>query len=266
MQTEKLQRAIGAINVRFGDQALVRASRLPAPQPWPTGVPVVDRLSGIGGLPRGRIGVLRGTAGSGRLSLALALLARATHAFARPVVLDTQRRFDPWTLVEMGADLGALTLVRPPTAAAAGEAAVALARAGAGFLLTLGALPESALAPLESAAARSGCLVVAVAEPAGGAGPGQALAYASSVTLELEWLRWVRERGQEIGLRTRVRCVKNKLAAPGAEAELEVRYPLAPRHVPGELLWMVEAPVPEHRPQEDGAAVVELWPDRSAAV
>jgi len=76
MQTEKLQRAIGAIHVRFGDQALLRANRLLPAQPWPTGVLGLDRLCGIGGLPRGRISVLRGTPGSGRLSLALALLAR----------------------------------------------------------------------------------------------------------------------------------------------------------------------------------------------
>ena len=51
MQSD-LQRAIDAIHVRFGDQALVRATRLPDVQPWPTRLSAVDRLSGIGGLPR----------------------------------------------------------------------------------------------------------------------------------------------------------------------------------------------------------------------
>src|SRR5205809_8070952 len=88
MQTEKLQRAIGAIHVRFGDQSLVRANHLPAARPWPTGQPAADRLSGIGGLPMGRLSVLQGATGSGKLSLALALLAHATRAFARAVVLD----------------------------------------------------------------------------------------------------------------------------------------------------------------------------------
>lgn len=56
-------------------------------------------------------------------------------------------------------------------------------------------------------------------------GERRALAHASSLTLELERV----ERDREVGLRTVVRCIKNKLAAPSAEAELELRYPLGPR-------------------------------------
>lgn len=258
MQTEKLQRAVGAIHIRFGDQALVRANRLPAARSWPTGQSWVDRVCGIGGLPFGRVSVLRGMPGSGKLSLALALLARATQEFARAVAIDLRSGFDPWTLEQFGADLGALILVRPPTPAAVGEAAVALARAGAGFLLVLGALPEPALAPLESAAARSGCLVIAVADVTGAAEAAEAdsaLAFASSLTLELKHLRWLKERSQVVGLRSRMICTKNKLAAPGGEAELEVRYAMGHRLDPGELL----------REGQGGAQVVELWQGWSAA-
>jgi RecA/RadA recombinase len=261
MQTEKLQRAIGAIHVRFGDQSLVRATHLPAARPWPSGQPAADRPSGIGGLPTGRVSVLQGERGSGKLSLALDLLARATREFARAVALDPLRVLDPWTLDQLGGDLRSLTVVRSPTPAATGEAAVALARAGAGFLLVLGALPEAALASLESAAARSGCLVVAVAEADATGGTGEAgeaaraLAHASSLTLRLRWTSWVRERGLVVGLRTLVSCVKNKLAAPGGETGLEVRYPLGPGHLPGELL----------RAMDESAAMVERWRARSAA-
>lgn len=244
----ELQRAIGAVHVRFGGQALVRADRLPPARPWPTGQPALDRLTGIGGLPRGRISVLQGALGSGKLSLGLALLARATREFAHSIVLDLRRRFDPWMLGAFGADLEAVTVVHPPTPAAGGEAAVALARAGAGFMLLLEAPPEPALAPLESAAARSGCLVVAVGEA------GRPLAHASSLTFEAEHSSWIVAHGEEVGLEARVRCVKNKLAAPGAEATLEVRYALAPRQLPEEPL------------REKTAAMVELWQDRSAVV
>jgi len=229
MQNQELQRAISAIHVRFGGQALVQAGRLPAAQPWPTGLPAVDRLSGIGGLPSGRISVLQGPSGSGKLSLALALLARATREFARVVAIDPRAGLDPWTLDVFGADLAVLTVIRPQTQAAAGEAAVALARAGVGFLLMLGELPEPSLAPLESAAARSGCLVVAVA---GMTEAQRALAHASSLTLRFEPVDLIWERGQPVGLWTRLRCAKNKLAAPGGEAELEMRYALAARQLP----------------------------------
>lgn len=258
MQTEKLQSAVGAIHMRFGHQALVRANRLPAAQSWPTGQSGVDRVCGIGGLPLGRVSVLGGTPGSGKLSLALALLARATQEFARAVAIDLRSSLDPWTLAQFGADLGALMLVRPPTPAAVGEAAVALARAGAGFLLVLGALPEPALAPLESAAARSGCLVIAVADVAGAAELAEALsalAFASSLTLEVKRLRWLTERRQVVGLRSRMSCTKNKLAAPGGEAELEVRYAPGLRLGPGGLL---------REGHGDGHAG-ELWQGWSAA-
>ena len=216
-----LDTAIQAIHVRFGEHSLQRAARLPAAEPWPTGVDAVDGLSGIGGLPRGRLSVLTGTATSGKLSLALDLLARATRELAQVLVIDPEGCFDPSAPAPFGADLGALTVVRPPDLAAAGEAATALARAGAGFLLILRAPGEADLSPLEAASARSGCLVLAVA----GSCP-QPLAYASSLTLGLEREGWLRERGQLVGLRARLRCLKNKLAPPVGEAELEVRYPL----------------------------------------
>jgi hypothetical protein len=131
---------------------------------------------------------------------------------------------------------------------------VALARAGAGFLLLLDPLLESALDPLESAAARSSCAVVAV-----GDGRDRALAHASSLTLGSERIRWVWDRGLLVGLRARLVCLKNKLAAPGAAAELEVRYAL------GAMLFTAE-PVMEVRGVRE-SEVLELpqWRAQSAA-
>jgi recombination protein RecA len=129
MPSEKLDRAIGAIQVRFGDQALVRGTRLPPATPWPTGQPAIDRLSGIGGLPRGRVSVLQGAEGSGKMTLGQSLLAQATREHASVVVIDRRdARFDPWIPDLLGADLDVLSVVRPPTPAVAGEAAVALPR------------------------------------------------------------------------------------------------------------------------------------------
>src|SRR5262249_6177165 len=175
-----------AIQVRFGDQALVRGTRLPPATPWPTGQPAIDRLSGIGGLPRGRVSVLQGVEGSGKMTLGQTLLAQAAREHAGVVVIDRRdARFDPWIPDLLGADPRVLSLVRPPAPAVAGEAAVALASAGAGFLLVLAELPEADLARLQSGAARSGSLVVAVA-----GGAQRALAHASSLTLELERVAW----------------------------------------------------------------------------
>jgi hypothetical protein len=86
--------------------------------------------------------------------------------------------------------------------------------------------------------------VIAVDEPMGVARPQEAreaLAFASSLTLELERMRWVKEQGQVAGIRSRVTCVKNKLAAPGSQVDLELRYPRGSRVAVGELLRVVES-------------------------
>ena len=224
MQEQTLQVAIDSIRVRFGSQALARAAELPAPQPWLSGTPV-DHLTGIGGLPRGRVALFTGSGTSGKLTLALALLASATRAFAHAVVIDGGG-FDPWTLTSFSPEPGALTVVRAPAPEIAGEAAATLARAGAGFLLLMSEIPEHWLGPLESGANRSGTVIVGVVDT-----PSRALAHASSFSLGFSRSEWIWDRGQLVGLRTSARCVKNRVAPPLGETELEICYRLGAQSV-----------------------------------
>jgi RecA/RadA recombinase len=219
MQDSQLDNAISAIRVRFGSQALTRAAELPPPQPWSSGT-ALDRLTGIGGLPRGRLTLLTGSGTCGKLTLALATLAGATHEFAHAVVIDNRSGFDPWALLPFVPELASLTVVRLESDRA-GEAAVALAKAGAGFLLLMGEVPEPWLGPLEAGANRSGTVLVGVVEA-----PGRAFAHASSLSLGFSRTDWIVERGLLVGLRTVARCLKNRVAAPIGETELEIRYPL----------------------------------------
>jgi RecA/RadA recombinase len=219
MQETQLDHAISSIRVRFGSQALTRAAQLPPPQPWPSCTPL-DRLTGIGGLPRGRLTLLTGSGTCGKLTLALAMLAAATHEFAHAVVIDNQGSFDPWTLLPFDPDLSSLAMVRLQSDPA-GEAAAALAKAGAGFILLMGEVPEPWLGPLEAGANRSGSVLVGVIDA-----PGRAFAHASSLSLGFSRTEWVIERGQLVGLRTVARCLKNRVAPPLGESQLEIRYPL----------------------------------------
>jgi len=237
MQEMPLDVAIKSIRVRFGSQALTRAAELPPPQPWSSGTPI-DRLSGIGGLPRGRLTVLTGNGSCGKLTLALALLAGATRELAHVIVIDAQSGFDPWTLLPYSPELGALTVVRAPAPDLAGEAAAALARAGAGFILLMGEVPEHWLGPLESAANRSGTVLMAVLDA-----PGRAFAHASSLSVGFSRTDWIWERGQLVGLRASARCVKNRVAPPLGETELEVRYPLGTRSLFDHPVHIVEVPL-----------------------
>src|SRR2546429_8162516 len=211
MQAQKLELAIDSIRVRFGSQALTRAAELPPTQPWSSGTPV-DHLTGIGGLPRGRVALFTGNGTSGKLTLALALLASATRAFAHAVVIDGGG-FDPWTLTSFSPEPGALTVVRAPAPEIAGEAAATLARAGAGFLLLMSEIPEHWLGALESGANRSGTVIVGVVDT-----PSRALAHASGFRLGFPGGEWVWGRGRPVGLRAVARCLKTRVGPPGGES------------------------------------------------
>jgi RecA/RadA recombinase len=222
----RLNQAVDVIHLRFGEHALAAVDRLPETEAWASGLGAVDRLTGIGGLPRGRISVLSGRGSCGKWSLGLGMLAQATREFSSAIAIDPGRSFDPWALLEFRPDLRALTVVRPPDPEAAGEAAVGLAKAGAGFLLLslpprVAAAAEPWLPLLAAAAERSNALVVVLVEEAP-----RPLAHASSLSLAIERTTWKVERGELVGLRARVTCVKNKLSLPGRVAEIEVNYPL----------------------------------------
>ena len=249
MQAQKLEVAIDSIRVRFGSQALTRAAELPPPQPWLSGT-AVDHLTGIGGLPRGRLALFTGSGTSGKLTLALALLAGATREFAHALVIDGGG-FDPLALTSFSPELGALTVVRAPAPEIAGEAAATLARAGAGFLLLMCEIPEHWLGPLESGANRSGTVVVGVIDA-----PSRALAHASSFSLGFSRSDWIWERGQLVGLRASARCVKNRVAPPLSETELEIRYPLSAQPLTDYTPRINEAPIQVIEMESCASAVV----------
>ena len=249
MQDGTLQVAIDSIRLRYGSHALTRAGELPAPQPWPTGTPV-DRLTGIGGLPRGRLSLFTGQGTCGKLTVALSLLACATREFAHAIVVDGGG-FDPRTLLSFSPEPGALTIVRAPAPETAGEAAAMLARAGAAFLLLMCEIPEHWLGPLESGANRSGTVMVGVLDA-----PNRALAHASSFSLGFARRDWIWERGQLVGLLVSASCQKNRVAPPLAETELEIRYPLSPRAPADYIAGITETSI----------AIEEVLPRESAVV
>jgi RecA/RadA recombinase len=248
MQELLLESAIDSIRVRFGRQALTRAAELPPPQPWLSRTPI-DPLTGIGGLPRGRVSLFTGNGTCGKLTLALALLANATHEFAHAMVIDSGV-FDPWNLLPFYPELSALTVVRAPTPEIAGEAAAALAKAGVGFILLMSEIPEAWLGPLESGANRSGTVLVGVVDA-----PSRAFAHASSFSLGFTRTDWIWERGQLVGLRMSARCVKNRVAPPLGETELEIRYPLGTKQLSDYQARVIEAPILEGIPEFVSAVV-----------
>ena len=233
-RVEALREAMGRIQERWGMTSLESASTRIAreagqelPDVLPTGIEALDSLTVVGGFPLGRVSLCVGSRGSGRMSVACHLLARASQATAAVALLDLSGHLDPWLLDRAGARLERVLVVQPTPLQTALEAALALVRAGVGCVVA--DLPRRAgtspawdpyAAALATACAREEAALVvladAVAEP---------LAYASSLTLKLERREWLYRHGDIEGIRTAVTVSKSKLAAPGGEVELELAYP-----------------------------------------
>ena len=112
-------------------------------------------------------------------------------------------------------------------------------------------VPEHWLGPLESAANRSGTVVVGIVDA-----PNRAVAHASSFSLGFSRSDWVWERGQLAGLRASARCVKNRVAPPLGETLFEVRYPLSERPLAGYAAGVTEVLLHfEEAPPRESAAV-----------
>jgi len=244
--TRALAEAISGLQRRYGTQAVWRGGDPLAAGSWATGIPAVDEALAPGGLPVGRLTVLAGErrpgclGASGRLTLLQALLAIASRSM-QVAYLDLPGTLDPGFLADLGADLDACLVVRPPRGAPGPGLAMArtLIRAGvpwvgiafggervppATWTHSLNALVEAAWA------ART---VACFSAPAPLPAP---LAYASSLTVACSPLGWHEAHGDVAGLRVRLEVAKSRIGAPGAETAMLIRYPRP--HAVGEVVGL----------------------------
>ena len=162
-----LSEALATLRRRHGEAVIRSGDALGGVEAWPTGLPVLDHRLTPGGLPVGRVSLLAAASGaSGRLTLLQALVAVASRE-RTAVYLDLVGSLDPGFLADLGADLSALLVVRPPSGRW-GEGfsmARSLVMAGAPWLAV--ALPAGeAAAPVEETSA----IVGHTNSPAAGAG------------------------------------------------------------------------------------------------
>jgi hypothetical protein len=110
-----LSEALATLRRRHGEAVIRSGDALGGIEAWPTGLPVLDHRLTPGGLPVGRVSVLAAAPGaSGRLTLLQALVAVASRE-RTAVYLDLVGSLDPGFLADLGADLSALLVVRPPS-------------------------------------------------------------------------------------------------------------------------------------------------------
>jgi len=233
--------------VRWGDA--FHAARVDA---IPTGFSDLDGALGIGGLPLGRITEVSGPDSTGRQSLAAELIVQCQKQEGVALYLDMAGRLDPDQMASLGVDPAALLVARPKELSQGLEMAIRLARGGGIRLIvcdlsgsdasgTSPALHSSLSLALRRlvAAVDHNAIAFLFLTDAGPRSPRargsfgrQALRYFASVRLEMERREWVRRGRDVIGCRSLVKVVKNKLAPPLGEAEVELIFHRFPPQMP----------------------------------
>jgi RecA/RadA recombinase len=237
-KVDALRSAVGRIQARWGTGSLESATTRiqrdateQAPLAYATGIRELDALLPGGGFPAGRVSLCLGRVGSGKMQVGYHFLAETSHLAAAVLLLDLRGHADPWLLAGMGARLDRLLILRPGAGmelVACLEAALALVRSGAGCLV-VDLPPRHAASPawdsfapvLAGACNRDGIPFLVLGE-----GTGEALRYASSLTVRVQRTEWVLRHGDVSGIRVRAAVEKSKLGASGGTAEFTLQLPL----------------------------------------
>ncbi|MDU5462338.1 MAG: DNA recombination/repair protein RecA [Escherichia coli] len=232
-----LAAALGQIEKQFGKGSIMRLGedRSMDVETISTGSLSLDIALGAGGLPMGRIVEIYGPESSGKTTLTLQVIAAAQREGKTCAFIDAEHALDPIYARKLGVDIDNLLCSQPDTGEQALEICDALARSGAVDVIVVDSV--AALTPkaeIEGEIGQSNTLLIFINQirmkigvmfgnPETTTG-GNALKFYASVRLDIRRIGAVKEGENVVGSETRVKVVKNKIAAPFKQAEFQILY------------------------------------------